>query len=70
MERSAHSWSNGATTQDINGLAAGSYTVSVTDAIGCVSTQTITIASSAQLELDYSSTNVLCFGGVVGVLQC
>ncbi|MBK9353831.1 MAG: SprB repeat-containing protein [Bacteroidetes bacterium] len=65
----SYSWSNGATTQDINGLAAGSYTVSVTDAIGCVSTQTITIASSAQLELDYSSTNVLCFGGVNGSID-
>ncbi len=31
-------WSNGATTQTINGLAAGSYTVTVTDADGCTAT--------------------------------
>jgi hypothetical protein len=31
-----YSWSNGGTGQDISGLVAGSYTVTVTDAAGCV----------------------------------
>ncbi|WP_158626830.1 gliding motility-associated C-terminal domain-containing protein [Flavobacterium sp. GT3R68] len=39
-----YSWTNGATTQDISGLAAGSYTVTVTDSVGCIKTATYVVA--------------------------
>ncbi len=38
-------WSNGGTTATITGLAAGTYTVTVTDAAGCSVSQAVTIAS-------------------------
>ena len=38
-----YSWSNGASTEDINNLIAGTYTLTVTDAGGCMSTMTVTI---------------------------
>src|SRR5690606_20946657 len=38
-------WSNGATTEDIEDLAAGDYTVTVTDANGCETEQTFTVGT-------------------------
>jgi hypothetical protein len=34
------SWSNGSTTEDITNVAAGVYTLTITDALGCITTGT------------------------------
>lgn len=38
-------WSNGATTDSVSNLAPGAYTVDVTDANGCVSTEAVSITT-------------------------
>ncbi len=53
-------WSNGGTTQTITGLAAGMYTVTVTDANGCFNTCTATVAAASALTVACSSTDVQC----------
>jgi hypothetical protein len=40
-------WSNGTTTEDLTGLAAGSYTVTVTDANQCTATESVVIDDSS-----------------------
>ncbi|MBW8050232.1 MAG: T9SS type A sorting domain-containing protein [Cytophagales bacterium] len=36
-------WSNAATTEDINGLSAGNFTVTITDSLGCIAGTTVTV---------------------------
>jgi len=57
-----YSWSNGVSgVTAISGLTAGSYTLSVTDITGCVSTLSATLANPALLSPTISSqTNVSC----------
>jgi len=40
-------WSNGVATQDLVGVPAGAYSVTVTDAIGCTAVASATVESSA-----------------------
>lgn len=59
-----YQWSNGLpSTQNQNNLAAGIYTVTVTDQTGCAVTTNATINTPPQLTIQQNSVqNVLCFG--------
>ncbi|MEZ4966437.1 MAG: choice-of-anchor L domain-containing protein [Saprospiraceae bacterium] len=61
-------WSDaqGQTTATATGLSAQSYTVTVTDAKGCSTTQTAQVTSPPQLTAALSATNVSCGGGSDG----
>lgn len=53
-------WNTGASTQNVTGLAAGNYTVIVTDNAGCTATIGTTITQPAVLQLSSSSDNPTC----------
>lgn len=56
-----YSWSNGATTEDLQNISAGDYTLTVTDARNCTNTQTYTIYEPAQaISLSATGVDILC----------
>ena len=64
-----YSWNGGQTTQDRSGLAAGTYTVTVTDANGCTAIKSATITEPAALSLTETHVNVLCNGNSTGSID-
>ncbi|NNC96057.1 MAG: T9SS type A sorting domain-containing protein [Chitinophagales bacterium] len=64
-------WSNyGSTTSTLTGLAAGTYSITITDADGCAASDTFEILEPAPLSATLFTDSVSCFGlndGTVGV---
>ncbi|MEO6883730.1 MAG: SprB repeat-containing protein, partial [Bacteroidia bacterium] len=58
-----YSWTGGQSTATATGLAAGNYTVTVTDASGCTATVTTVITQPTKLDTTTNYVNELCNGG-------
>jgi gliding motility-associated-like protein len=63
-------WSNGQTTQDIDSLLSGTYSVSITDANSCLYYDTIQLTEPSN-ALSYTSivTSINCFGDATGAIN-
>ena len=62
-------WSTGSDTSLVNGLAAGTYDVTITDTNGCSLSQSVTVNQPDQLTIQYGTTPVSCFGLSNGTAQ-
>ena len=62
------SWNNTASSEDISGLTAGIYSVTITDANGCTLNRSVTISEPASaISLSSSSViNVACYNQNTG----
>jgi gliding motility-associated-like protein len=58
-----YAWSNGDTNQTADTLAAGFYSVTVTDSAGCSAIDTVTITEPAAINLSFAVTDITCSGG-------
>lgn len=56
----SYSWSTGATTAVVSSLAAGSYTVSITDVNGCTADLVVQITEPAAIQLSFNTVIATC----------
>ncbi|PKP39857.1 MAG: hypothetical protein CVT98_00230, partial [Bacteroidetes bacterium HGW-Bacteroidetes-15] len=61
-----YNWSTGHTINAVAGLCAGSYTVTITDALGCSFIQNVTINQPNTLTVSVNGNNASCNGGTNG----
>ncbi len=65
----SYSWSNGSSTQNLLGVAAGNYSVTVTDLDGITATASTTVSQPAVLSATTSVTDVSCNAGNDGSIN-
>ena len=56
-------------SKNINNLTAGVYTVAVTDNLGCTTSSDITINETPEIIINYTKTDVSCYGATDGALE-
>ena len=62
-----YAWTpSGGTNATASGLSAGTYTVTVTDNLGCTGTASVTLTATSSITSTVTSTNILCSGGNTG----
>lgn len=64
----AYVWSNSQTTQTVNNLAPGTYSVTVTDTNECFAVASVVITQPTLLVANISGTNILCNGDANGTV--
>ena len=61
-----YSWSNGDSMQIITNLSAGSYSLTITDSVGCSVSSNITLNQPTELTSSFQLGHVLCYGDSTG----
>src|SRR5690606_10589012 len=54
------SWSNGANSPNLSGLASGSYLLTVTDQSGCFTQQAVFVSQPDEIAIDFTISPVPC----------
>ncbi|HEY9117635.1 MAG TPA: PKD domain-containing protein, partial [Roseivirga sp.] len=62
-------WGHGETSEDLDNLSPGSYSVTITDANGCSISRSYTITEPLPLSINYSAEDVTCFGADDGQIN-
>ncbi len=64
-----YSWSNNSASEDLNGVAAGTYSVTLTDNNGCTVTTSATVQEPPPINASSTTQDVSCFNGNDGMIE-
>lgn len=62
-------WSTGNTTSILSGLSAGTYSLTVTDSLGCVASSVVTMQDPPTLQVNLTPTNIAIAGQSTGSIS-
>ena len=62
-------WSNAQSSSGISNLSFGQYTLTTTDAIGCISVDEVSVNQPLLLQSGINATKISCFGTSDGILE-
>jgi PKD repeat protein len=62
------SWSSGQTTEDVSGLLAGPYELTITDNNGCIAIQSVTLTDPNPMSVSFNITQANC-GNADGIVS-
>ena len=62
-----YNWNNGSTTQNLEGVGGGTYSVTVTDANSCTATSSITVNEPEELTSELSAGTIACNGSTTDI---
>ena len=62
-------WSNTSVSQNISNLSAGTYTATITDNQGCISSESYTLIDPSVFNPTINTSNVSCFGYNDGLIE-
>ena len=63
----SYSWNNGATTENLSGVTAGSYSVTITDTHTCTASASVTISQPTELIVSLSAGEIGCNNGTTDI---
>jgi len=61
-----YSWSNGSTSQNLNTVVSGTYTLTITDSKNCVFSEAFTVPDTPGPTVSFTATDPTCFNGTNG----
>lgn len=64
-----YQWSNAEITEDLSGIKAGDYVITVTDFNNCPASMTVVITQPAALTLTLLAQNNVCYGDLSGAIN-